>query len=171
MFNRLSQRDRRALKLGIAGVVLIPVFFLYVVPWFEDWQRVREQLSARRQKLKNITTVDSRLFSQLPKLSIPREEKVQVTLFRDEFSRQLKQAGIKAKSVQFVSSRKQRQISGYKCLQLQCRAECGFGQVVDLLAALNTNPYFVGVEAITLKCDAKDRNKMDVVLTVLTYAK
>jgi hypothetical protein len=171
MLKRLSQRDKHALKLGIAGAVLIPVFFLYAVPWFEDWRYVKGQLSTRRQKLKNITVVDSDLFSQVPKLSIPREEKVQVTLFRDEFSRQLKQAGIKAKSVQFVSSRKEQQISGYKCLQLQCRAECGFDQVVDLLAALNGNSYFVGVEALTMKCDAKDRNKMDIALTVSTYAK
>ncbi len=171
MFKRLSERDRRALKLGIVGVVLVPVFFLCVVPWFEDWRQVRKQLTARREMMKKITTVDSRLFSLVPKFSIPRDEKSQGTLFRDEFSRQLKQAGIKAKSVQLVSSRKQRQISGYKCLQLQCRGECGFGQVVDLLAALNGNPYFVGVEAISLKCDAKDRNKMDVTLTVSTYAK
>ena len=171
MLKRLSERDRRVLKLGIAGAVLIPVFFLYAVPWFEDWRQVRGRLSAQREKLKKITLVDSRLISLVPKLSIPREEKMQGTLFRDEFSRQLKQVGIKAKSVQLVSSRKERRVSEYKCLQLQCRGECGFGQLVDLLAALNGNPYFVGVEAITLKCDAKDRNKMDVTLTVSTYAR
>ena len=60
---------------------------------------------------------------------------------------------------------------GYKCLQLQSKGECEFGQLVDLLTALNSNPYFVGVEAVTLKCDPKDRNKMDVTLTVSTYAK
>ena len=171
MFEKLSQRDKRALKLGIAGVVLIPLFFLYVLPWFEDWQQVRKQLSAQRQKLKKITAVDSRLISQVPRLSIPREEKMQGTLFRDEFAQQLKQAGIKAKSVQLIASRKERTISGYKCLQLQCKGECQFGQLVDLLAALNGNPYFVGVDAVTLKCDPKDRNKMDITLTVSTYAK
>lgn len=171
MFKRLSQRDRRALKLAIAAVVLIPLFFLYALPWFEDWRQVRERLSAQRQKLKKITTLDSRLISQVPKLSVPREEKMQGTLFRDEFSQQLKQAGIRAKSVQLVSSRKERRVSGYKCLQLQCSGQCQFGQLVDLLAALNANPYFVGVESVTLKCDPKDRNKMDVTLTVSTYAR
>jgi type II secretory pathway component PulM len=171
MFEKLSERDKRALKLGIVGVVLVPVFFLCIVPWFEDWRQVREQLSARRQMMKKITTVDSRLFSLVPKFSIPRDEKSQGTLFRDEFSKQLKQAGINAKSIQLVSARKQQRVSGYKCLQLQCRGECRFEQVMDLLAALNGNPYFVAVEAITLKCDTNDRNKMDITLTVSTYAK
>lgn len=171
MFQKLKQRDKRALKLGIFGVLLIPVFFLCIVPWFEDWSRVRKQLTARRRMMKKITDVDSRLFSIVPKFSIPRDEKSQGTLFRDEFSKQLKQAGINAKSLQLVSSAKQQRVSGYKCLQLQCRGECRFEQVMDLLAALNGNPYFVAVEAITLKCDAKDRNKMDVTLTVSTYAK
>lgn len=171
MFDKLSQRDRRALKLGIVGVVLVPMFFLCIVPWFEDWRQVREQLTARRQMMKKISTVDSRLFSLVPKFAIPRDEKSQGTLFRDEFSKQLKQAGINAKSVQLVSARKQQRVSGYKCLQLQCRGECRFEQVMDLLAALNGNPYFVAVEAITLKCDTKDRNKMDITLTVSTYAK
>ena len=171
MLNRLSERDKRALKLAIAGVVLIPVFFLYGFPWIEDWRSVSRQLSARREKLKSITAVDSRFFSVVPRLEIPRDEKVQGPLFRDEFSRQLKKSGINAKSVQFLSSKRDSRVSGYKNLLLQCRGRCGFEQVVDLLASLNGNPYFVGVEALTLKCDDKDRKKMEFVLTVSTYAK
>jgi hypothetical protein len=170
MFSKLNKRDKRALKLCIAGVVIIPVLFLYALPCLEDWRVVRGQLSSRREKIKSVTS-DSRLASQVLNFEVPRDEKLQGSLFRDEFSRQLKKAGIKAKSVQFVSSRKDRRVSGYKSLFLQCRAECSFEQVVSLLAALKANPYFVGVESVTLKCDSKDRNKMNVVLTVSTFAK
>jgi len=43
--------------------------------------------------------------------------------------------------------------------------------VLDLLADLSNNAYFVGVEDVQLKANTKDRKQVDLVLTVSTFAK
>lgn len=181
MFEKLSQRDKRALIfLTVAAAVILA--YVYVGPWFKDWRDTKSTLQAKQDQLKVIApAVDDesaraaheKLAQVVPVFEMPLREKTQMPLFRDKFSDQLKKAGIQVKTLQPIGSKSAKRVPGHKVklLKFQCRGKCSLNQVLDLLAGLNSNPYLAGIEEISLKCDPKDRRKMDLVLTVSTFVK
>ena len=177
MFDQLSQRDKRALKLGTIAVALI-IVYLVIAPWLESWKLTRIELAKELAALDSVvldsdgavSAKQAGLLSIVPKFEIPLEEKEQLRLFRGRFNEQLKKAGVKIKSLQVMGKAKGG-AGGYKKLRLQCKGKCNLAQAMDLLAALYDNPYFAGVEELQLKCDAKKRQEVEIVLTVSTLAK
>jgi len=175
---KLSERDKRTLKLGGVGVVSILAYAFVIGPWIDDWLLTRSALKTERIKLDSIApksdgsaAKQAGLISVVPKFEMPQAENVQGPLFRGKFNEQLKKAGINVTSLQFLRSTRPKQASGYNTLRLQCRGRCKFNQMLDLLAGLNDNPYMVGVEGLQVKCDTKKREQMDIVLTVSTSVK
>jgi hypothetical protein len=175
---KLSKPDKRTLKLGAVGLVVILAYAFVIDPWVGDWLSTRSALKTERAKLDSIAPKSSGLAAKqaglvsiVPKLEMPQAESVQGPLFRGRFNEQLKKAGVNVTSLQFLQSAKSKQADGYKSLRLQCRGKGKFAQVLDLLAGLGDNPYLVGVEELQLKCDTKKREQMDVVLTLSTFVK
>jgi len=147
---RISERDQRAIALGAIAVVAILAYY-FGGRWLGEWQTTRAQLRALRAQLAKV------------------EEWTSV-LFRNAFNEQLNRAGIKAKSLDYQASRKA--VSGsYKTLRLQCKARCQLAQVLDLLARLPENKYFVGVEELQIRPDSRNRQEVDIVLTLSTFAR
>ena len=178
MIEKLSEKDKRTLKRGCSAIAIILLTFLVIFPWAEDWRSCRAALAVERAKLESITAGGEKLsakqeglFSIVPVFEMPKTEKDQEQLFRGKFNEQLKKAGIKIKSLQSIAATKSRQSGSRKMLKLQCQGKCNFNQAMDLLAALNENPYFVGVENLQLTCDAKNRNEINLLLTVSTFVK
>jgi len=174
---KLSEPEKRTLKLGAAGLVVILAYAFVIDPWVGDWLSTRSALKTERAKLDSIVPKSSGLaakqaglLSVVPELEMPKAESVQGPLFRGRFNEQLKKAGINVTSLQFLQSAS-KQSSGYKSLRLQCRGKGKFAQVLDLLAGLGDNLYLVGVEELHLKCDTKKREQMDIVITVSTFVK
>jgi hypothetical protein len=160
------------------GVVLILAYAFVIGPWVDDWLLARSALKTERARLDSIAPESSGLaakqaglVSVVPKLEMPQAESVQGPLFRGKFNEQLKKTGVNVTNLQFLQSAKSDQAGGYKNLRLQCRGRGKFAQVLDLLAGLNDNPYLVGVEELQLKCNQKDREQVDIVLTVSTFVK
>ena len=179
MFERLNQRDKRALTFGIVAVAVI-LAYMSVGPWFKDWQDIRADLKAGRNQLKVIAPAADdetakaaweKLALRVPVFEMPLPETKQVPLFRDKFNEQLKRAGIKIKTLQPIGGKSAKRDSGYKVLKFHCRGTCSLNQVLDLLAGLNSNPYLAGIEELNIKCGQKDRRQMDLVMTVSTFAK
>jgi hypothetical protein len=175
---KLSEQDKRTLKLGGAGIVLILAYAFVVGPWVDDWILARSALKTEQARCDSIAPTSESLaakqaglVSVVPNLEMPEAESVQAPLFRGRFNEQLKKAGISVTNLQFLQSARSKQAGGYKSLRLQCRGKGKFAQVLDLLAGLNDNPYLVGVEELQLKCDTKKREQMDIVLTVSTFVK
>ena len=173
---KLSEKDIRAIKLGVLGIVAI-VLFLAGSDWFERWGKVRTEGSVLKSKLKTIDfTSDSdkakqkRLLELVPTFEKPLEQEEQQFLFRDAFNKQLKDAGIKNEPLQIQANRRS-PLTGYKSLHLVCKARCKFSQALDLLAKLNENPYLIGVEEFKIKVDPKKRAEVDLNLTVSTLTK
>jgi hypothetical protein len=173
----ISERDIRAIKIGAAGLALIGLYFL-AGPWLSEWQGLRADLAAARERLDRVA-VDGegtlpaeqlKLMSAVPKLEMPADEKTQSTKFRDAFTQQLQKAGIRARSLQYLAAKKIAG-AGYRTLRLQGRGRCDFSQMLNLLGSLNENPYFVGVEELDLKPDARNRNEVEFSMTVSTFAK
>ncbi|MBN1126853.1 MAG: hypothetical protein JXA82_17740 [Sedimentisphaerales bacterium] len=178
MWNKLSQRDRRALLLGSVAIVVIFIY-LFAGEWLTEWQLVRSDLKEMRVQLKAIeqqaagkpTARQIATLTAVPKFEMPVKEEEQAVLFRNEFNEQIKQSGIKAKSLDYLASKKITGVGGYKTLRLQCKSRCNLSQVLDLLGNLNNNPYLVGVEEIQIRPDQRNRQEVDLTLTVSTFAK
>ena len=178
MVNKLSEKDKRTLKYGAAAVVVILAYAFVISPWLDDWRLTRSALRSERAKLDSIAPDNSSsaagqkaLLSIVPEFEMPQSENVQGPLFRGKFNEQLKKAGISVTSLQFLRQTTSKRATAYNSLRLQCRGKCKFDQVMNLLAALNENPYLVGVDQLQLKCDTKKREQMDIVLTVSTFVK
>ncbi|MHC4396098.1 MAG: hypothetical protein ACYS1A_10640 [Planctomycetota bacterium] len=172
MIAKLSQRDKRALKLGTVSVAAILVF-VFMTTWLEHWARVRESLAVAKVDLKIISPTKARqegLLTIVPVFEMPQKQEEQKFLFRNKFNEQLKKAGIKSGPVQFTAGKSLRQ-GGYRLLRLKCSTKCKFNQVLDLLANLKNNPYLVGIEQLNIKCDPKKRQEVELDLTVSTFAK
>ncbi|MCK5172459.1 MAG: hypothetical protein KAR47_03660, partial [Planctomycetes bacterium] len=118
-----------------------------------------------------VSAKQASLIARVPVFEMPKSEEPQRTAFRDAFNTQLKKAGIKIKSLKSLPVKRTALTGGYKKLMLQCSGQCGFSQVLNLLASLNSNPYFVGIEDIEMKVDSRNRNSMEVTLTVSTFVK
>lgn len=178
MLYKISERDKKILMFGAVAMVLI-LGYVFVLPWFDDWTETRTMLKAKRSQLKLIVPgndeVSRKAADQLaqlvPVFEMPLPASRQDPLFRGKFNEQVKKTGIKAKTLQPIGTRSGKRVSGYKTLKYQCRAKCNLNQILDLLANLNSNPYLAGIEEISFKCDQKNRQQMDLVLTVSTFAK
>jgi len=169
---KLSKRDIRALKIGAVCVAAILVF-LFATGLRERWVKVREEgaeIKAQLEAISGDKTRQAGLMSIVPVFEMPIIEEEQKFLFRKKIDEQLKKAGIKSKPMQILSTGKSQQ-AGYKLLSLKCSAKCRFGQVFDLLARLNDNPYLVGIEEMRIQCDPKKRQEVELTLTVSTFVK
>ena len=175
---KLTQRDKRTIRFGLIAVVAILAYFVLLEPFILDWHNTRSKLSIQRKGLQDVlalTGSDSAkqagLTAVVPVLEMPREEETQSRLFRDKFNEQLKSKNINVKSLKFLPAKTADASNTYGKKLLECRGKCSYGQAVDLLTTLNQNPYLAGIEQFQLKCGSKDRNQMDLLLTVSTFFK
>jgi hypothetical protein len=172
MIEKLSKKDIKTLKLGAIGAAAI-LLFVFGSAGHDRWSKAKANGDVLRTKLDAINVDKAKqagLMSIVPVFEMPQVEEEQKFLFRDKLSEQLKRAGIRNKPLQVQAGRKSPQ-SGYKLLLVKCNATCKFGQVLDLLARLNENPYLVGIEELKIKCDPKKRGEVELNLTVTTFAK
>ncbi len=178
MKNKLSERDKRALKLGAiaAAIVLLSVG---TGKLFKEYSTTKKDLVAVQEQVEQVMgDKDGKLSHQqrgllsiVPKLEVPEQEEIPGAKFRQKFSEQLKKAGIKYTQLAFLPASKSRNALGFRTLKLQCKGKCKFDQAVDLLENLYDNPLFVAVEELKLECDPKKRTKMEITIVVSTFVK
>ena len=175
---KITERDKKVLM--ITGVVVLAILgYVFGWPQIQEWRSTSTTLKARSSQLKLIAPGNDpkaieaaeELNRKVPIFEMPQSENDQAVLFRDRFNEQIKKAGIKVKTLQPVGNRSSKRVGGVKVLKFQCRGRCSLDQILNLLADLNSNQYLAGIEDISMKCDAKDRRQMDLVLTVSTFAK
>jgi hypothetical protein len=172
MLDRLSQREKRTIKIGAACAAVILVM-MFGAEWFDRWAQVKTSLRQMKAKLDLIDVDEATqagLMSIVPAFEMPQSEEKQQFLFRDKFNEQLKKAGIKSEPLQTLPIGRAQQ-AGYKLLRLKSTGKGKFGQVLDLLAGLKENPYLVGIEEMRIQCDPKKREEVELELTVSTFVK
>jgi hypothetical protein len=174
MARKLTQREIRTLQIGAIVVIAIPAF-VYGTDWLAHWRKVRASLAVAERRLEDVrgdTARQAGLLSIVPVLELPRREEEQKFLFRDKLHEQLKKAGVKTEPLQILATRKTKGLS-YGVLKIRCTGKCRFDQSLDLLAALQENPYLVGVEELDIQCDTKQppekRKEIELDLTVSTF--
>jgi len=172
MINKLNQKDIRALKIGVVGVVVILVF-VFALEGYERWDTARQQSRELKNQLDDIDLDKAKrsgLTSIVPVFQMPVEKETQRFLFRDRLNEQLRNARINSLPLQEVPGGKS-PVLGYELLRLKCSAKCNFDQVLNLLADLKNNPYLVGIEEMRIKKDPKNQRQFDFDLTVSTLVK
>lgn len=170
MIEGLSERDKRALKIGAACMAGILVF-VFATEWLEHWSKVRKTLAVAKAEIKAINPsgpAHEGLRAIVPAFEMPQEEEEQKVLFRNKLNEQLKRAGINSEPLQALGIVKSKD-TGYKLLRLKCSGKAKLTQVFDFLAALNENPYLVGIEEMRIKCDPKKRQEVELDLTISTF--
>lgn len=175
MLDRLSQRNKRALRLGVIGVAAIVVFSLGL-SWLQRWADVRKSVARSREQLKAIGVSDAerdKLMTIVPVFEMPKKEEEQKFSFRAEFNKQLKESGVKAKPLRFLPVSKAIE-PGYRLLSLQCSGQADMEQILNLFANLKKNPYLVAVEEFMMKkSDPKNERsrRFDIELKVSTFVR
>jgi hypothetical protein len=172
MIERLSDRDKRALKVGITVIAAI-VLFIFMATWFEHWASVRKLLVEVKSQLKTADLSKAKqqgLMSIVPVFEMPEKEERQKNLFREKFNKQLKKAGISGEPLQVLPVTKS-PVSGYKLLRLKCKGSGKFGQILDLLAELKNSPYLAGIDEMRINCKEKNRQQVTFDLTVTTFVR
>lgn len=159
MARELNQRERRMLLIGLALVVGIGTL-TYGTKGIDHWGKSRTTLAAARKKLSEVETDKAKLaglIALVPAFETPQSEEKQKSLFREKLYEQLKKAGVNAE-LQPPLLGKKITISGtaYRVLKIKCKAKCKVDQLLDFLANLKENPYFLGVEELQIRCDTKE---------------
>jgi len=159
MGRKLNKRERRLLLIGAVAAVAI-VVFAYGTKGLDRWTKSRDSLAAAKRKLGEVETDKARLAGLLalvPVFEKPEPEEKQKSLFREKLYEQLKKAGINPEPPQPILGKKI-SVGGtaYRVLKVKCKAKCKLDQLLDFLAGLKENPYFVGMEELQIRCDTKE---------------
>ncbi|MHC4123145.1 MAG: hypothetical protein ACYSSI_06175 [Planctomycetota bacterium] len=175
MLKKLSQKDKQALKKGAISIAVI-LLIAVSLSWVARWAEVRSSLDTAKKELEILSPSKAKLQglkSIVPVFKMPETQEQQKILFRDEFNKQLKKAGIKSEPLQIMSAARASGLglSRYKLLRLKCKAKCKFVQALDLLADLNRNPYLFGIEEIKMTCDEKKRQEVELDIMVSTLVR
>lgn len=172
MIEKLNQKDIRAIKIGVIGVAVIIVFIL-ATELIDHWKAAKSNLQGLEEKLELIDLDKAKragLMTIVPEFEMPLERETQKYLFLNKLNEQLRELRINSQPLQEVAGGKSPD-PRYKLLRLKCSAKCRFSQVLDLLANIKENPYLVGIEEMRLKCDSKDKQQVEIELTVSTFIK
>ena len=175
----LSQKDKRAIKIGILSVIAMAAF-VYLPQWFGHWHDLRSSIYENERILKRAAKQDgpghAALMSIVPVFKMPLSMQQQKYEFRAKISKMLKKHSIKTDPL-LVSVSKKRDSSGYRRLLLTVKGKCKFDKFLDFLVKLKTNPYYVSIESLKMKFDPKKSPQtrrdfdMEIVLSTLFTGK
>jgi hypothetical protein len=173
---RLSDREVRALRIG--GIIVVLAFVVIVGPkWWSNWAKVRSEVRQMQELIEGACSGrfnPAGLASMVPVFEMPKDLETQKTSFRDEITRQLRQAGMPNTPLQVETASRQK-IGGYSKLCLKYKGTCRFDQLVEFLALLKQNPYYVGIDELTIRADTKvsveQRQTVDVEMVICTLVK
>jgi hypothetical protein len=154
------------------------VYFLLVEPAFNNLGRSKRALEAERARLARLLEEgdagherSKRLAEFVPVFEQPQGADEQGRLLRDGMTELLKKSGVQVRSLAFVRGDLSGVSAGFDKVLLQCRGRCGYESVLNLLSQLKLNPYYAGIEELTLTADAKKRDELEMSLTVSTFAR
>lgn len=172
-----DKRNKRALIILVACVAFVGLYSLVIDPFLGHWQKISIQLEQKIEKVDLIESIynttgkaaQARLNRKVPAFAMPQVEDKQRMLFAKKIDEQIKKTGIKLTSQgKYLSKGKRQTGMDLKLLALQYRGKGQLNQIIDLLDDLKNNPYLVGIEEIKITCGKKNRNEMDLALTIST---
>jgi Tfp pilus assembly protein PilO len=176
MLETLNPRERRTVLASLAAAIVMAGYFLILEPMLSKAEQVSSQLSLARQQLKTLLAKEGSpealkcktLTTAVPVLEMPIVPEKQIQLLRDKLTQQAQQAGVQIKNMQFLSATAAGP-SASGALMLKCQGRCQFPSLIKLLEDLKNNPYYVGIEDLSIRADDKNRQDLEIILTVSTF--
>jgi glutamate/tyrosine decarboxylase-like PLP-dependent enzyme len=176
ILNQLNQRERKTLLVCLVACAAMLLWFLVLEPGVKQGRQLRSQLQQQRQKLSILLAKEGtsealkqkNLTQAVPMLEMPTASEKQNQLLRDKITQQLGQAGVQVKNFTFSSGIAQGP-GATDVITLRCQGKCQFTSLARFLDDLRKNPYYVGIEELSIKTDEKNRQNLDIAFTVSTF--
>jgi type II secretory pathway component PulM len=176
ILTKLNQRERKTVLVCLVVCAAMLLWFLVMEPVVKQGRQLRSQLQQQRQKLGSLLAREGtpealrqkNLTQIVPMLEMPTTSEKQIQMLRDKITLQLGQAGIQVKNFQFSSGVVQGP-GATDVITLRCQGKCQFDSLARFLDDLRKNPYYVGIEELSIKTDEKNRQNLDIAFTVSTF--
>jgi hypothetical protein len=176
ILNKLNQRERKTVVICLIVCAVMVIWFLVLEPIVRQGSQLRSQLKQQRQKLDILLAKEGtsdalkqkKLTEAVPMLEMPTSSEKQTQLLRDKITQQLKDAGVQVKNFQFSTGVAQGP-GATDVITLRCQGKCQFASLARFLDDLRKNPYYVGIEELSIKTDEKNRQNLDIAFTVSTF--
>jgi type II secretory pathway component PulM len=176
ILSQLNQRELKTVLICLVVGAAMVIWFLLVEPIVQQGRQLRSQLQQQRQKLDILLakegTLDAlkqkNLTLMVPMLEMPTTSEKQNQLLRDKITQQLQEAGVQVKNFTFSTGIAQGP-GATDVITLRCQGQCQFNSLVRFLDDLRKNPYYVGIEELSIKTDEKNRQNLEIAFTVSTF--
>jgi hypothetical protein len=176
ILNQLNERERKTVVICLVACAAMLLWFLVLEPVASQGRQLHSQLRLQRQKLGILLAKDETLEAQkqknltqaVPMLEMPTSSEKQTQLLRDKITQQLERSGIQVKNFQFSTGIVQGP-GATDVITLRCQGKCQFTSLARFLDDLRKNPYYVGIEELSIKTDEKDRQNLEISFTVSTF--
>ena len=175
----LSPTDRRALVLGGAGLLLILVTRLLVMPWIDSWAAARastadadEQMAAMAARLRSALVQRkwlARTYGPGVAKELQDQDAAQMSLYEGA-QEVLKAAGLKATVYHPQAPRPVRQLPGTSLVSLQVSSKCALGQLLKLLAGLREAEILILVDRLSVTNSEREPGTLEVTLVLAALA-
>ena len=175
----LSPRDRRAILLGAAVLLIIVAARVVVMPWIGRWRSARDQMTSTRSQLNDIQGQVRRVLWQRqrleeiygPAVKNPLEDRqtAQLSLIKavqDVF----KAGGIKLTDYQPQRARTLKEIPDVQIVPLQIRGKCTVSQLTKCFVAMRDAQTLIIVESFSVTNNEKKPGELEITMIVSTLA-
>ena len=176
----LTQRDRRAVLIGLALLGLALLGRFVVMPAYGHWRDVRAAAVAQDEQLTQIERTLNRRDAVFDRLRSKYGDAVDAELldvdqtrvvFPKAIEQALQQSGVAVQSIDLQAVRRVRQVSGVSMVSLRVRATCKPTAISKLLKALRETDRITVVERLDLTmANPGRRDQWTVGLVVATPA-
>jgi hypothetical protein len=174
MAYKINEHDRRVLMIGVGAAAVMLLYAYILAPWAADWQKTRAAIAANNKTVDSLEGSVGRRANQatvVPTLTMPIAAEKQQHLFKTTVNKQLTDAGVQVKSLQYVTVGKTANSLGFTVSKLKCDGKCNMDQATKLIASLGENPYLLGIDEVRLSCDPKKRDEITLSMTVTTFCR
>jgi Tfp pilus assembly protein PilO len=154
---KLSDRDRRAVRLLAAALAGIAAVWFVVLPFFSSWASARDRAAAAEAQIAELEVKIDRLMRQRARLSyvygpslqkaLPTAPAARLSVIKNATDA-LTAAGLKSQSLQPRPNQRLRNAPGLVLVPIQVQAAGGYQQVVTLLSNLAKSETLIIVDRI-----------------------
>jgi hypothetical protein len=176
----MSRRDRRAVVIGAAALGCLLLARLIVLPWMDDWSRVRQAVADDRAELAGIESSLTKVLSQRARLEkgygqavrapLKDADQAQMALY-DAARDVLGKGGLQPQDYQPQQPAPVRDVPGVQTLGLRIRGQCSIDQLLKCLAAMRREDTLLIVDNLSVENDEKSPGKLTVTMVLSTLAR
>lgn len=176
----MNDRDRRAVRWGLAILLSLGIVQFLVRPWLADWREVRERIATAQVELAGLEAQVQRVVGQRQRLEdvlgaavskpLPTVEEARIRAVKAA-EQLLQSAGIQATGVRPQSPRPLRDLQGVTLISTQVEGSGQFMQIPQCLASIQAADQLFIVEKLSISPSPRRPGQMSLSLVLGTLAR